>query len=664
MMPNKNPTYQELEKLVLELEKKLKKSEERSADFQKQNNLLHPIFDSPKGVIIFSLDLNYCYTAFTVSHKETMKFIWGKDIEIGMNMLEVINSPIDREKANLNFAKTLRGEHFIIDEEYGDENLNRSFWENRYSPLYDDNNTIIGLTVLVTDITQRKLIQKELDLQNEKLYELNNALNEAQKLAHVGSWSFNPSNGQQQWSEEMFHIWGFELTNGAPELDAVIQRIHPDDLELFNSCLEETLNLGTSFDIEFRICIPDLKPKMVRSLCKPILDINDKVISLTGATQDITSQKLFEQAQVKHQRLKAIGEMASAIAHDFNNSLQEMMGNLEVIKLQNNFPDNVLERLNNIGSTISDVAERVSALQKFGDAENEDKNAQLINFSTLIQESLNQSRPLWKDGMEKKGLSINIITDFQDIPKISCNRGELKSAVYNLIKNSIEAMPEGGDLIIKTSIKDERVFATFTDTGIGMDKETKLKVFEPFYTTKGFKLGRGLGMSGVYRIVKKHRGNIAVTSSVLGKGTTIEIDFPISQQDEVEVTHKNELKNKASYSILWVDDDLLITAVARMLVESIGHTCNVVNSGKKALELLKNNTYNIVFTDIGMPEMNGWELVAAIRNKFGNKIKIVAVSGWDIKKKDKEEHGIDLVMQKPFTLEVLKKSISDCISLF
>ncbi|MDB4091278.1 response regulator [Crocinitomicaceae bacterium] len=114
-------------------------------------------------------------------------------------------------------------------------------------------------------------------------------------------------------------------------------------------------------------------------------------------------------------------------------------------------------------------------------------------------------------------------------------------------------------------------------------------------------------------------------------------------------------KSKESLSVLWVDDDILITESVCELVELAGHKCNSVNSGKNALEYLDKNSCDIVFTDIGMPEMNGWELAAAIRNKFGNKIKIALVSGWDVEEKDQQEHGIDFVVQKPFTMKELQE---------
>ena len=220
-------------------------------------------------------------------------------------------------------------------------------------------------------------------------------------------------------------------------------------------------------------------------------------------------------------------------------------------------------------------------------------------------------------------------------------------------------MPEGGDIIIKTGVKSKGIFATFTDTGTGMDEETKLKVFNPFFSTKGFKLGRGLGMSGVYSTLKKYNGDIVIKSSKIAIGTTFEIFFPTSGEEEIKAIYKDEAKNRDSFNVVWVDDDIVITESILDLLEFTNHKCNVLNSGKDALEYLNNNVCDIVFTDIGMPEMNGWELTRAIKNKFGNKIKIVLVSGWNIEEKDKEAHGVDFVLQKPFTLKDLEKIFLD-----
>lgn len=372
---------------------------------------------------------------------------------------------------------------------------------------------------------------------------------------------------------------------------------------------------------------------------------------------DITERKQTEKALVENLRMRTIGEMSSSIAHDFNNSLQGMMGNLEIVRLQDDLSIKTLTRMNSIGSILTDMASRVRKLQNFENMEHQTKKSEYVSLNKIIEVSLEQSRHFWKGSMDKKGLKVSITKVFDENPMINCKKGELRSAIYNLIKNSVEAMPNGGDITFETGIKPEGVFVSCTDTGTGMDKESQLRIFQPFYTTKGFDSGRGLGMSGVYSIVKNNKGDITVKSSELGKGTTIEIVFPVGQQDETGdiISNVSETKEKNIFRVLWVDDDERIGERASYLVELIGHSCAHIVSGKRALEYLGENPCDIVVTDIGMPNMNGWELADAIRDKFGDKIKIVVASGWDINDKTRNEHDINHILQKPFTAAELEK---------
>jgi len=166
-------------------------------------------------------------------------------------------------------------------------------------------------------------------------------------------------------------------------------------------------------------------------------------------------------------------------------------------------------------------------------------------------------------------------------------------------------------------------------------------------------------MSGAYRIINRHQGDIRVLSSEVGKGTTFEIVFPFVKQEVAQPMVINQSKSNDSLNVLWVDDDMIITKLVDTLVKSIGHKITVANSGKMGLKHLESNPCDIVFTDLGMPEMNGWELIDAIRKKFGDAIKIIVVTGWEVEESVKKEKGIDIVLQKPFSLEMLKKVFSN-----
>ena len=582
---------------------------------------------------------------------KTISPIW-KFVKADKSPLPVSDYPVNR------IARTKKSiKNSIVGVVHPDRNTITWAKVNGCASL-SDTGEIKEIVISFIEYTDRVKIEQEKIVAILKLEKSEKRLNHTQELASVGSWVFYPSSQKAEWSDETFNLWGLDSRKGLPTFETLIQRVHKEDLELFTSTYKAAVEFGTPYDVEVRVSHPNGIQKTLRSICKTTMGNSGEVASLTGANIDVTAQKLLEKDQIKHQRIKAIGEMSSSIAHDFNNSLQQMSGNLEVIKLQKNLSNKSVDRLNNISGIIADAASRVDALQKFGDSENDAKKIEQIDFNVLIEESLDQSRPLWKDGMEKKGLRFQIITNFKDIPKFEGHKGVLKSVIHNLIKNSIEAMPEGGDIKISTSSRDKQVFATFSDTGIGMNEKTKTKVFEPFFSTKGFKLGRGLGMSGVYNTVKDYNGDIIVKTSKPNEGTTFEISFPAIHKEEAKETIEPKPKEKGVFNILWVDDDTMITQDICELIELMGHTCTIANSGKTALAHLHENRYDLVFTDIGMPEMNGWEFIKKVRNDFSKDIKIITVSGWSIDAKVKKEHGIDVVLQKPFTVEKLENLFS------
>jgi len=212
----------------------------------KQNNfLLRAILESPLGMNIFSLDRKYIYTFFTESHKQTIRAIWGVDIKVGMNMLDIIMIPEDREKAKTNFDKVLQGESLIIEEDYGDSKLLRSYWENRYNPIYDDTNKIIGLTVFVADISVRKRTEVALK-------ESESRLRSYFELPHVGITVTSQTKGWLEVNSEICNMLGYSKE----ELSSLTwaDLTHPQDLnadvEQFNRVMAgeiETYSLEKRF---------------------------------------------------------------------------------------------------------------------------------------------------------------------------------------------------------------------------------------------------------------------------------------------------------------------------------------------------------------------------------------------------------------------------------
>ncbi len=169
--------------------------------------LLQSILESPHGVIFFSLDTAYRYTSFARAHAETMQSIWGATIEVGTCMLDVIRDEADRQKAKENFDAALSGVNLLKEEEYGDAALRRTFWENRYSPVYDSSGNIIGLTVFVTDITERRREAETLArVQDELRISLENQIKQLTGIIPICSFCKKVRTDEESWQQVEAYI--------------------------------------------------------------------------------------------------------------------------------------------------------------------------------------------------------------------------------------------------------------------------------------------------------------------------------------------------------------------------------------------------------------------------------------------------------------------------
>ncbi|MCX6230655.1 MAG: PAS domain S-box protein [Bacteroidetes bacterium] len=514
----------------------------------------------------------------------------------------------------------------------------------------------------IVDITERK--QVELALNNAKEIAEENIffLKESQKAANIGSYKADFLIDSWKSSETLDTIFGID-ENFKRDVNGWYEIIHPDEKIIMNNYFNnEVIAKQKNFDHEYRIVrINDKEVRWVHGIGDTKFDTSGKFIEMIGTIQDITEKKYAEKLIIESQRLSAMGEMASSVAHDFNNSLQIIMGNIERAVGSTQIDKSATAFLESAKDAIINTSKRIQLLQRFGGKQIETEFS-TYNINDLISEVIEHSKPLWKDNIEKQGFRIDIKTKFCMKAAVSANKGELNSAIYNIFKNSIEAMPKGGEIFIETKCKGENILISFSDTGIGMSEESKDKIFQPFYTTKGFDLGRGLGMIGVRSIVNEHGGNVYVKYTEIGKGTTIEILLPRSENEATDiketynkpsiVLEKSE-ESTAQLNILWVEDDEMQRNVLRSLIEISGQKGDVVGSGKLALEIMENKKYDIVFTDVGMAGMTGLELAEKIKINYNGQIKVVIVSGWgnDIDTETQNKCGISEVISKPFSIK-------------
>ena len=265
--------------------------------------------------------------------------------------------------------------------------------------------------------------------------------------------------------------------------------------------------------------------------------------------QDVTQSKKTQQALLESQRLSTIGELASGVAHDFNNALQSILFYVDLL-LKKDVPSHLKKYLQTVKTSAVDASTRVKLIQRFNQNNTEKSDHTTVHINELIAEVITQSRPLWQDLQQKKGLSLSIESNDMPVLKIQGNASELRSALYNLIKNSVEAMAQDGIIRMNASRNDEKVVIEIQDTGVGMDEKTRTKIFQPFFSTKGFEGGRGLGMSNVLSIIKQHQGDIYVKNSEPGKGTTIVIKLPSTEHEERRTKNDTFAKIRQCKSIV------------------------------------------------------------------------------------------------------------------
>ena len=344
-----------------------------------------------------------------------------------------------------------------------------------------------------------------------------------------------------------------------------------------------------------------------------------KPVGAISIAQDISERKRLEEQLLQAQKMKALGTMASGVAHNFRNVLAVISMQSQILQMK--YGDS--PKLNDIAERVNTYVERgaqlVDSLMHFSKRETK-KEYQPLNLAEVIRET-----------SQLVGISFDkMITTHIKTPKslpVLGSHAELSQVLMNLYANARDAMPKGGELRVEASKQDRKAMVVVTDTGYGMDKETQERCFDPFFTTKEISKGTGLGLSTTYGIVKEHGGEIHV-SSKLGHGTTFKLYFPLAPSDEREEQESsNRFIRGKGQKILIVDDETDMCKLMEDLLETLGYQVASVNSGEGAITKYASWTPDAVLLDRNMPEMDGISCAEKIMDKDPN-AKIVIMSGY------------------------------------
>jgi signal transduction histidine kinase len=376
--------------------------------------------------------------------------------------------------------------------------------------------------------------------------------------------------------------------------------------------------------------------------------------------QSVASLEELQQQIIDQERLRALGTMASGIAHDFNNVLMIISGYSDMLLLRPEKlgdPDRVRSSLETIGTASRDAAEIVRRLREFSRPYNkEEENYLPVSLNKLVAEAVNLSLPKWRTQTQANGITIEMLTELDEAPPISGVASELREVLVNLIFNAVDAMPQGGRIVIRTGVREGQVYLDVEDAGTGMTEETRPRCLEPFYTTKGDR-GTGLGLSITYGIIRRHGGVIRLHSE-LNQGTTFTLLLPMLEAAEKKAEEPRASAATQPLRVLVVDDQPDICHVLSRYLEQDAHTVVTAENGCVALEKFRAGNFDLVITDRAMPKMNGDQLASAIKEIKPFEPVILMTAFAEPKSPSRD---VDILLNKPFSLGSLRTAIGKAV---
>jgi PAS domain S-box-containing protein len=379
-----------------------------------------------------------------------------------------------------------------------------------------------------------------------------------------------------------------------------------------------------------------------------------------------------QQTVMQQERLRALGQMASGIAHDINNAISPVALYTEsLLETEPGLSARARGYLEVIQRAILDVAQTVARMREFYRKREPQMTLAPVDLNLLIHQVVDLTRARWNDMPQERGIVVKLATELQPgLPSVMGVEGEFRDALVNLVFNAIDAMPEGGTLTLRTQTlkADSRrgaapmVCVDVEDTGVGMEEGTRRRCLEPFFTTKGDR-GTGLGLAMVYGMIQRHRGEIDIESTP-GAGTTIRLTLPTpTDATETKDLGGPRVVAVSGLRILVVDDDPLVLKALQEALEGEGHIVVAENRGQAGIDAFlaaqrRGEAFQVVITDLGMPQIDGRRVASAVKSASPS-TPVLLLTGWGQRLEaegDLPEH-VDRVLSKPPKIRDLRQAL-------
>ncbi len=436
-----------------------------------------------------------------------------------------------------------------------------------------------------------------------------------------------------------------------------LDMVYESDREVANEKLKTALN-GQAQTYEMRYFAADGRLRYARVDNSPLV-VEGKTAGVLGIARDITEQKEERERAARADKLRALGQLASGVAHDFNNSLAAILGRAQLLRRQTQ-DEALVRNLEIIQTAAEDAAATVRRIQTFA-RKSPAKEFERLEVSSLLNDAIEITRTRWQNEARLRGLDYEVILNADSGHYTFGSASELREVFVNLIVNAVDAMPKGGKLKISCVADKGRLQLQFADNGTGMPEDVRQRIFDPFFTTKGAH-GTGLGLSVSYSIIERHEGSISVASN-LGEGTVFTVELPATEMATEAATAPADDVELPKLSILVIDDEPAVRETLAEMLELMGHRVVLADSGQSALQLLSANECELVFTDLAMPDMDGWETSREIRKRWPE-MNVVLVTGYGSGTLPPagEDNLVNGIIGKPFDFSQINQTITSILA--
>jgi signal transduction histidine kinase len=361
-------------------------------------------------------------------------------------------------------------------------------------------------------------------------------------------------------------------------------------------------------------------------------------------------------ARVNDQLL--LGYLTDGMTHAVNNLLATILGRTQLLLERS--PDfeirGELEEIESAATAGARVIQRIQNYSRVGA-----NKRQIVDVNQLLRDASEVTRFIWRDRSESQGVVIDVVKDFAEVPSVMANPAELRRVFVAIIMNAVEALPAGGLITLRTERKANQVIASITDNGVGMGADIITNAPQSFFTTKDTP-HIGLGLSVSAKIVAAHNGELAIESQP-ENGTTVHVSLPIARESPVE-EGATKVSPSRPANVLIIDNESSVRTLLSRLLKLQGHTVVLADGGNEGITAFKAGKFDAVLTDLGMPEVSGWDVAREIK-KINPTVLVALTTGWpiDLTSEELKAKHVDRIINKPFDLPLLYSLIDEAAAL-